>query len=157
MLFFPIFLNNVPIKTEAFALIGCYATYVGSLLPTFRDILSALSPRVKPSKVFLFCGGGSVATHFSESATASSWTLQGCWDSTSHLVVERVLFFVLFLCIYVVFMYFCLCYNCTRAVEPERKLIMNDQLNYHHIYHNYYHYHQCHPVNGHWPVETARK
>jgi hypothetical protein len=50
MLFLPVFLNNVPIKTEAFALMGCYAPYVGSLLPTFRDSLLTPSPRVMPSK-----------------------------------------------------------------------------------------------------------
>jgi hypothetical protein len=35
---------------EVFALLGCYAAYVGSCLPTFRDCLSIPYSRIKQSK-----------------------------------------------------------------------------------------------------------
>ena len=35
---------------EIFALLGCYAGFISSYLPTFRDKLSALSSVVKQSK-----------------------------------------------------------------------------------------------------------
>jgi hypothetical protein len=109
----------------------------------------------------LVCGC-SVDTNFSESVVASSWMLQGCWDSTSHFVVVRVMFFVLFLCIYVVFVYLCSFYNCNCAVEPERKIVMNDLLHYNYICYNYYNYNHCHPVyeqSLHWcsDVQENRK
>lgn len=147
MLFFPIFLNNVPIKTEAFVLIGRY-----SRLVCYRLFGTAYRPHPRASsrpKAFLF-SGGSVDTHTSARVQL---TVHGRYKATetAHLILLLNVCYFLFyfyICIYVVFVYFCLCYNCTHAGEPERKLITNELLNYHHIYHNYHHYHHCHPVNG---------
>ena len=118
MLFFPIFLNNEPIKTEAFALMECYAPYVGSLLPTFRDSLSVPSPRVKPSKKSsLF-----VAVQSTLTSARVQLPVHGRYkvDETAHLIL------LLNVCCFLFNFHVFLLYSCifALAVEPERKLIM---------------------------------
>jgi len=131
MLLFPIFLNNELIKTEAFALMGCYAPYVGTLLPTFRDSLSVPSPRVKPPKKSSWF----VAVQSTRTSARVQLPVHGRYKAAEiahRILLLNVCYFLFNFYVFVVFVYFCWRYNCTRVVEPERNLIMNEIFNYHH-------------------------
>lgn len=121
MLFFPIFLNNAPIKTEAFALIGSYAPYDGSLLPTFRDSLSVTSPRVKPSKK----SSCSVVVQSPRTSARVQLPVHGRYKAaeTAHLIL------LLNVCYFLFYFYVFILYSCIFAGIKTALVLLNTNAN----------------------------